>query len=99
MVSIGISEFTYGFAFLFEQVNANWIGVDAAPILPSLQTEQMSGWDVSIPSLWSPVLLSVQNPGVLRALRTPPTSQMARTLVLITASTCTDETTTINIAV
>lgn len=67
MVSIGISEFTYGFAFLFEQVNANWIGVDAAPILPSLQTEQMSGWDVSIPMFGVPFFYQFKIPEYLSA--------------------------------
>jgi hypothetical protein len=67
MVSIGISEFTYGFAFLFEQVNANWIGVDAAPILPSLQTEQMSGWDVSIPLFGVPFFYQFKIPEYLSA--------------------------------
>jgi hypothetical protein len=67
MVSIGISEFTYGFAFLFEQVNANWIGLDAAPILPSLQTEQMSGWDVSIPMFGVPFFYQFKMPEYLSA--------------------------------
>ena len=67
MVSIGISEFTFGFAFLFEQVNANWIGLDAAPILPSLQTEQMSGWDVSIPMFGVPFFYQFKIPEYLSA--------------------------------
>ena len=67
MVPIGISEFTYGFAFRFEQVNANWIGVDAAPILPSLQTEQMSGWDVSIPLFGVPFFYQFKIPEYLSA--------------------------------
>lgn len=49
MVAIGISEFTYGFAFLHEQVNLNRGGLIAAPILPSLQVETEQGWDARIP--------------------------------------------------
>jgi hypothetical protein len=67
MVAIGVSEFTYGFAFLFEQVNANWLGVAAAPILPSLQTEQMSGWDVSIPVFGVPFFYQFKVPQYLSA--------------------------------
>jgi hypothetical protein len=67
MVAIGVSEFTYGFAFLFEQVNANWLGVAAAPILPSLQTEQMSGWDVSIPLFGVPFFYQFKIPEYLSA--------------------------------
>ena len=36
MVAIGISEFTFGYAFLFEQTQRNWANLKAAPILPSL---------------------------------------------------------------
>jgi hypothetical protein len=49
MVSIGISEFTFGFAFLHEQTIAQWDGLTAAPILPSLQQEASAGWDAHIP--------------------------------------------------
>jgi hypothetical protein len=67
MVAIGVSEFTYGFAFLFEQVDANWLGVAAAPILPSLQTEQMTGWDVSIPLFGVPFFYQFKIPEYLSA--------------------------------
>ena len=50
MASIGISEFTYGYAFLFEQTRANWGSLRAAPILPSLQQEQEEGWDAHLPA-------------------------------------------------
>lgn len=50
MASIGISEFTYGYAFLFEQTRANWANLQAAPILPSLQQEQEQGWDAHLPT-------------------------------------------------
>jgi hypothetical protein len=50
MASIGISEFTYGYAFLFEQTYSNWGDLRAAPILPSLQQEQHEGWDAQLPT-------------------------------------------------
>lgn len=50
MASIGISEFTYGFAFLYEQTHANWENLRATPILPSLQQEQEQGWDAHLPT-------------------------------------------------
>jgi len=49
MASIGISEFTYGYAFLYEQTQTNWGNLQAAPILPSLQQEQNEGWDAHMP--------------------------------------------------
>lgn len=49
MVSTGISEFTFGFGFLYEQAHANWKGLRAAPILPSLQKEKEEGWDAHLP--------------------------------------------------
>jgi hypothetical protein len=36
MAVTGVSEFTFGFAFLFEQTTQNWANLRAAPILPSL---------------------------------------------------------------
>lgn len=51
MASIGISEFTFGYAFLYEQTRANWRTLRAAPILPSLQQEQHAGWDAHLPVL------------------------------------------------
>lgn len=48
MVSTGISEFTFGFAFLFEQATANWSNLRAIPILPNLQEEANKGWDANI---------------------------------------------------
>ncbi len=51
MASIGISEFTYGYAFLYEQTRANWGNLRAAPILPSLQQEQEEGWDAHLPTM------------------------------------------------
>jgi hypothetical protein len=67
MVPVGFSEFTYGFAFLFEQVNANWGGLTAAPILPSLQQEQFQGWDVSIPMFGVPFFYQFKIPQYLSA--------------------------------
>lgn len=49
MVSTGISEFTFGYGFLYEQTQANWKDLTAAPILPSLQKEKDEGWDAHLP--------------------------------------------------
>lgn len=49
MAQVGISEFTFGYAFLYEQTHANWGNLKAAPILPSLQQEQQEGWDAHLP--------------------------------------------------
>jgi hypothetical protein len=49
MAQIGISEFSFGYAFLYEQTHANWADLQAAPILPSLQQEQEEGWDAHLP--------------------------------------------------
>jgi hypothetical protein len=49
MAEIGISEFTFGYAFLFEQTQANWGNLRAAPVLPSLQQEEQEGWDAWLP--------------------------------------------------
>ena len=46
----GISEFTFGFAFLFEQTRRNWQGLRSVPILPSLQNEADVGWDANLPA-------------------------------------------------
>lgn len=46
----GISEFTFGFAFLFEQANRTWDGLRSVPILPSLQDEAGKGWDAKLPT-------------------------------------------------
>lgn len=49
MAEIGISEFTFGYAFLFEQTQTNWGDITAAPVLPSLQQEAQAGWDARLP--------------------------------------------------
>lgn len=49
MAITGVSEFTFGFAFLYEQTRTNWGGLTAAPILPSLQEEASAGWDARLP--------------------------------------------------
>jgi hypothetical protein len=46
---LGISEFTFGFAFLHEQTTSAWNNLVAAPILPSLQEENLVGWDAKLP--------------------------------------------------
>jgi hypothetical protein len=49
MVEIGISEFTFGYAFLYEQTQANWSDLKAALVLPNLQQEELQGWDARLP--------------------------------------------------
>src|ERR1700741_859207 len=49
MAITGISEFTFGFAFLFEQTNRNWRNLTAAPLLPSLRQEADDAWDARLP--------------------------------------------------
>jgi hypothetical protein len=49
MVATGISEFTFGFAFLFEQASHYWGDLRAAPILPNLYQEGNLGWDAHLP--------------------------------------------------
>jgi hypothetical protein len=49
MVAIGISEFTFGYAFLHEQTTHHEHNLRAAPILPSLQEEANLGWDARLP--------------------------------------------------
>lgn len=51
MADLGISEFSFGYAFLFEQTQHNWGALAAAPVLPSLQQEANVGWDVHLPLL------------------------------------------------
>lgn len=50
MVALGISEFTFGFAFLYEQTQQHWEDLVAFPILPSLQQEADVGWDAHLPT-------------------------------------------------
>lgn len=49
MAIVGLSEFTFGFGFLYEQTAANWGALKVAPVLPSLQQEQDDGWDARLP--------------------------------------------------
>jgi hypothetical protein len=49
MAEVGISEFSFGYAFLFEQTQANWGNLKAAPILPNLKQEAYVGWDAQLP--------------------------------------------------
>jgi hypothetical protein len=48
MVPTGISEFTFGFAFLHEQTLFNQGNLRSAPILPSLQQEADDAWDARL---------------------------------------------------
>lgn len=54
MAKTGISEFTFGFAFLHEQANLHSANLSAAPILPSLIQEQEEGWDANLPVRGTP---------------------------------------------
>jgi len=49
MATVGMSEFQFGFGFLYEQTRANWGNLRVAPVLPSLQQEQHVGWDAHLP--------------------------------------------------
>jgi hypothetical protein len=49
MTIVGISEFTFGYAFLYEQTQNNWENLVAAPVLPNLQQEHDEGWDAHLP--------------------------------------------------
>lgn len=49
MAEVEISEFSFGYAFLFEQTQANWGNLKIAPVLPSLQKEAEKGWDARLP--------------------------------------------------
>ena len=49
LASTGISEFTFGFAFLHEQVQHQDGNFRAMPVLPSLQDENELGWDAHLP--------------------------------------------------
>jgi hypothetical protein len=48
-MKIGISEFTFGFAFLYESTIANWDNLIGFPVLPSLKDEQSKGYDAELP--------------------------------------------------
>src|SRR5690606_37209162 len=50
MASTGISEFTFGYAFLYEQTQRHWANLKAVPVLPSLREEAELGWDARLPT-------------------------------------------------
>ncbi|HLA28081.1 MAG: hypothetical protein A3G17_00690 [Planctomycetes bacterium RIFCSPLOWO2_12_FULL_50_35] len=50
MVAIGISEFSFGFAFLEEQITRCRDRLRCAPILPSLREEAVKGFDAHLPT-------------------------------------------------
>jgi hypothetical protein len=52
MVEIGISEFTFGYAFLYEQTQANWSDLKAALVLPNLQQVGATGVGRTASSHW-----------------------------------------------
>lgn len=47
---VGLSEFMFGYAFLYEQTHNNWGDIVAAPVLPNLQQEHELGWDAHLPT-------------------------------------------------
>ena len=49
IVIVGLSEFMFGFSFLYEQTHNNWANLAGAPVLPSLQQEYDQGWDAHLP--------------------------------------------------
>jgi hypothetical protein len=49
MADLGISEFTFGYAFLFEQNNQNWWQLKSFPVFPNLRQEKKWGYDVKLP--------------------------------------------------
>lgn len=49
MATLEVSEFTFGFTFLYEQVKANWGSLKSVPVLPSLLDEKNKGWDAHLP--------------------------------------------------
>lgn len=50
MADLGISEFTFGFAFLHEQTLKKWGSIKSFPVLPSLIDEADSAWDAHLPT-------------------------------------------------
>ena len=51
MAVTGLSEFMFGYGFLYEQTTGNWGGLRAAPMLPSLAAEADQGWDAHLPTV------------------------------------------------
>src|ERR1043165_5585494 len=49
MAITGLSEFMFGFSFLYEQTVRQWGNLRAAPVLPSLQQEADDAWDAKLP--------------------------------------------------
>ena len=49
VTDIGLSEFAFGFAFLYEQTRLHWADLVAAPILPSLVQEHELAYDARLP--------------------------------------------------
>lgn len=49
MAIVGLSEFTFGFGFLFEQTSKSWGNLRVAPVLPSLIQEADDAWDAKLP--------------------------------------------------
>ena len=49
MADLGISEFTFGYAFISEQIRKKWGNIVSVPIFPSLIKERGLGYDVELP--------------------------------------------------
>jgi hypothetical protein len=49
MAVVGLSEFSFGYGFLYEQTRRNWGNLRIAPILPNLVQEADAGWDARLP--------------------------------------------------
>ena len=49
MADLGISEFTSGYAFQFEQNNQNWGKLKSFPVFPNLRQEKRWRYDVKLP--------------------------------------------------
>lgn len=53
MADLGLPEFTFGFAFLYEQTWKHWRSLRGFPLLPSLQDEKKLAWDAMLPTVGS----------------------------------------------
>ena len=50
MADLGLSEFSFGYAFLHKQTLHKWGSIRGFPILPSLRREARTGWDARLPT-------------------------------------------------
>jgi hypothetical protein len=68
MLTVGFSEFTYGYALTDNLVNGALAGVGGVPLFPSLREEGRAGggYDVEIPARPVPLFLQFKVPQVMR---------------------------------